>query len=210
MANKQYILPVCSASGSGGGSSISLETNGVSNSNQSLLNLAAGTNVTLSNSAGTTTINATGAGGISMTRATITAAQLNAGTLVQVIPAPGIGKYIVPLMVLLNYKAGSNPFVPTPGVTFLNFFIGAGHPWMFMDASAFIDQTTDQLATSFTSAASFPLPPVCSNINTAGGSPIPEADADNASGQFQSTGTMSGGGNGTVDIIVWYSTIAKA
>jgi hypothetical protein len=46
--------------GLGAFSSITLQTNGVNNSNQTLENLAAGTNVTLSNSAGTTTINASG------------------------------------------------------------------------------------------------------------------------------------------------------
>jgi hypothetical protein len=44
-------------------SSIELETNGTPNSSQSLLNLAAGANVTLTESAGTVTIAATGGGG---------------------------------------------------------------------------------------------------------------------------------------------------
>jgi hypothetical protein len=46
--------------GSGGGSTLLLETNGTTNSNQSLLNIAQGTNVTITNVSGTTTINATG------------------------------------------------------------------------------------------------------------------------------------------------------
>lgn len=45
---------------SGGGSSLLLQTNGTNNSNQALLNIAAGTNVTVSNTSGTTTINASG------------------------------------------------------------------------------------------------------------------------------------------------------
>jgi hypothetical protein len=44
---------------SGSGSGIVLETNGLSNTNQSLLNLAQGTNITVSNTAGTTTISST-------------------------------------------------------------------------------------------------------------------------------------------------------
>jgi hypothetical protein len=42
---------------------LTLETNGVVNSNQNLLNLVAGSGITLSNSAGTTTISASGSGG---------------------------------------------------------------------------------------------------------------------------------------------------
>lgn len=48
---------------SGGGSPILLETGGSPNSNQSLLNLVAGTGITLVNSAGTTTITNAGGGG---------------------------------------------------------------------------------------------------------------------------------------------------
>jgi len=45
---------------SGGGSTLLLETNGTVNTDQSLLNIAQGTNVTITNSAGTTTISASG------------------------------------------------------------------------------------------------------------------------------------------------------
>ena len=210
MANKQYILPVCSASGSGGGSSISLETNGVSNSNQSLLNLAAGTNVTLSNSAGTTTINATGAGGISTARVTISSAQLIAGSLVQVIAAPGVGSYIVPIYCLMNYKFITAAY--TVSTQTLVFYIGTGKPWAQLDASGFLDQSSDQIATSFSNNITTALPPVCSNINISGNSPIQESVADNAPGMFQlvNGGSPISSGSGTVDVIVWYSTIAKA
>jgi hypothetical protein len=60
-------LSLCNGGGwaiiGGGGSSILLQTNGVTNSSQSLLDLVAGTNITLSNSAGHTTITAAGGGG---------------------------------------------------------------------------------------------------------------------------------------------------
>jgi len=48
-------------SGGSGSSTLLLETNGTINSNQSLLNIAQGTGVTITNSAGTTTISSTGA-----------------------------------------------------------------------------------------------------------------------------------------------------
>jgi len=51
-----------SAGLSGGNTTLLLETGGAVNSNQSLLNLAAGTNVTIANVSGTTTISATGGG----------------------------------------------------------------------------------------------------------------------------------------------------
>jgi hypothetical protein len=51
------------------GGEITLETNSVVNSNQQLLNLAAGSGVTLANSAGTTTISASGGSGPSFTTA---------------------------------------------------------------------------------------------------------------------------------------------
>ena len=44
----------------GGGTTLLLETNGTVNTNQALLNIAQGTNVTITNSSGTTTINASG------------------------------------------------------------------------------------------------------------------------------------------------------
>jgi hypothetical protein len=47
-------------SGGSGSSTLLLETNGTINSNQSLLNIAQGTNVTITNVSGTTTINASG------------------------------------------------------------------------------------------------------------------------------------------------------
>jgi len=54
---------ICDLStGCPGASGIVLQTNGTNNTNQALLNLAAGTNISLSNSAGTTTISATGGG----------------------------------------------------------------------------------------------------------------------------------------------------
>lgn len=52
-----------SAYTSGGGSSITLETNGAANSSQVLLNLAAGANVTLTETGGTVTVASTGGGG---------------------------------------------------------------------------------------------------------------------------------------------------
>ncbi|MGH7192278.1 MAG: hypothetical protein ACREJM_01950, partial [Candidatus Saccharimonadales bacterium] len=44
------------------GTGLTLETNGATNADQSLLNLVAGTNVTLSNTGGAVTINSTGGG----------------------------------------------------------------------------------------------------------------------------------------------------
>ena len=49
--------------GGTGGPAVTLQTNGTNNGSQSTLNLAAGSNITLSNSGGTTTITATGSGG---------------------------------------------------------------------------------------------------------------------------------------------------
>jgi hypothetical protein len=56
--------PVSTITASGGGSSITLQTNGTNNGSQSLLNLAAGANITLvDNGTGTVTIASTGGGG---------------------------------------------------------------------------------------------------------------------------------------------------
>ena len=54
-----WLVSLQGSGGGGGGASIALETNGSANSDQVLLNLAAGANVTLTNFAGTTTIAAT-------------------------------------------------------------------------------------------------------------------------------------------------------
>ena len=59
VANQQPTNPPGSGLG-GSGQSLILETNGTQNSNQALLNLANGSNVTITNSAGTTTISASG------------------------------------------------------------------------------------------------------------------------------------------------------
>jgi hypothetical protein len=59
LGNVTPTLPATPGTGLGG---ITLQTNGVNNSNQSLLNIAAGTNVTAVNSGGTVTLSASGGG----------------------------------------------------------------------------------------------------------------------------------------------------
>lgn len=68
------------ATGGGGGSSISLQTSGVTNTNQNLLNLAVGSGLSVVNSLGTTTFTNTGILSITTDTGLVTGAFTNAAT----------------------------------------------------------------------------------------------------------------------------------
>jgi hypothetical protein len=100
--------------GGGGGSALTLQTDGVANGSQVLLNLAEGSNITLTdNGTGTVTIAAAGGGGgIQTASVTLTAAQMNAlnGAPQTILAAQGANTVIVPLgiSVKLNYSSAFN------------------------------------------------------------------------------------------------------
>ena len=83
-------------SSSSEGSGILLQTNGVTNSDQALLNLQEGTNVTISNSAGTTTINASGGGGFAVGSRPVLSSLSTWGGLQEVITYGSSSVFVTP------------------------------------------------------------------------------------------------------------------
>lgn len=101
--------PCLGAGGGGGGGGPLLETNGVANASQTLLNLIQGTNITLTNSGGGVTVNSTAGGGIT---------QLTGAVLA----GPGSGSVASTIANLgasgnLPMSNGSGTFTPS-GITF--------------------------------------------------------------------------------------------
>lgn len=144
-------------------------------------------------------------------RITVSSAAILAHTVTPIIAAPGAGKYIVPLMVVFNYKFITAAYAVTAAN--MSVFGGTGSgPWVNSDLAGFIDQTSDQVTTAFSAAQSVNAPPVASSMQngaSANNFPIIESTIDNGALNFQATGTISAG-SGTIDVLVWYQIVPKA
>ena len=143
---------------------------------------------------------------INFARATLTSAQIVAGGAgPTVVAAPGVGKYIVPLFAIFNYKFITAPY-SISGTVNIQLISGVVS-WADVDAAGFLDAAGDQVSTSFPSAfttASYPPTAVA-----LGQTQVAESSLDN---QALSLTANSGatGGSGTVDVLVWYQTVTKA
>ena len=168
--NRQWLLPVVSSSGSGGGGNPS---------------------------------------GLQAASATLTSANILAQTPIQVVAAPGVGKYIVPIFAVMNYKFGGTPYTIAGAGNLALGVPGIANVWMISDALGFIDQASDHIATAFLSESSVNNPPICSTpAADAQNSPVSESTVDNQPLVFMMNSSVTNG-NGKLAITIWYSSLSK-
>jgi hypothetical protein len=188
-------------------SSVTLKTNGVTNSSQTLLDLTAGANITLSNVAGVTTIAASGGGGSSVLTAVVS---LSSADLIglrstpKTLVAGQAGKTIVPVFYQLVYTFVTAPYTGVTGNVF-NVFPGTDINLQYdngIRASGFVDQSSDLISFSSTSApnnqSTFPTPVALASFQ---GQPL-----SLGFGNLQGAAPLSGG-SGTMVCTVVYMVI---
>ena len=133
---------------------------------------------------------------LQVSKVTLTQAQLEAlsGTPIDLVPAPGAGKAIVPVSAAAHYKFGTTPYTITGGGSGIAVeYAGGGGEgalqWLIPDAG-FIDQSADQFATSVMgSDSAVPLTQVENQ-------PLTAFDAN--------VYTL---GDGTVDVTIFYMVV---
>src|SRR5271157_62669 len=147
---------------------------------------------------------------IQVARTTIPSAKLLSSASVIVVPAPGMGKYIVPISMFYNYKFGTIAYAALLGQT-MAITIGGSAIWSQCDAANFMDQLADQVCTPFASTDITPSPSVATGFSPGNpGGPSLESTLDNAALEFS---VDSGGltlGDGTLDVIIFYYIATKA
>ena len=148
-----------------------------------------------------------GSASINFARATLTSAQILAGTIINVVSAPGVGNYVVPLFAIFNYKFKTTPYTVTSET--IDIFCN-GHSWAQADTTNFIDQIEDEITTSFSNALTTPMPPVATSLISGGNAPIDAASLDNHPISVHVTGGTVTAGDGSVDVLVWYQIVTRA
>jgi len=163
------------------------------------------------------TLSSTGTGtswvsAIQTARITVPSADLLSTARITIVPAPGAGFFISPIYALFIFKAGSAAYTSSAGQ-----FGGIGcgpaagsTDWAEIDGAGFLDSTVEEVTTAF-GASNTTFVPVGSNYTTTGPTgAMTESSIDNLPLGFQMSAALTGGGNGTLDIVVWYMVLAKA
>lgn len=115
-------------------------------------------------------------------------------TPLEIVPAPGVGKIILPISAVIQYFAGATPYTVNAGDTFMLLpegaaSIGFGYQ---ADATGLIDQAINQIG-------NFGPTEISSSLSSASGKGLSVAESDG--------GTPFSGGDGTVKITVLYVVV---
>jgi hypothetical protein len=185
---------------------VTLKTNGVTNSTQTLLNIVAGSGITASEAAGAVTIAATGGGGsvLTATVALSSADLIGLRTTPKTLVAGQAGKTIFPLFYQLVYTFGGTPYSGATSNVF-NVFPGTSITLQYdngIRATGFVDQSVSLLCSANSSAPNnqqaFPTPQSLASFQ---GQPL-----SLGFGAAQGPAPLSAG-NGTMTCVVAYMVI---
>jgi hypothetical protein len=180
---------------------LALQTNSVANTDQALLNLKNGTNITISSDGvGGVTISQT-ASSIRSIQVPLTASQLKnlTTTPVELIPAPGAGFMIVPFFVVANYVYGGTAFGATGEVEIIFAGLAGKWPQAIFPASGFLTAVSSQVAVSTLYGPSTTIP--------AAGIFAVSTVANKALQASNSAGAINTG-NGSLNLTIYYQIVA--
>jgi hypothetical protein len=178
---------------------LALETNGVANGNQSLLNLKNGSNITLTDDGvGGVTVAQTAPSLRSIPVTLNTSQLLNLTTTpVELIPAPGAGLMIVPLFVVANYIFGGTPFGSTGEIDCIYAGTAGVYPQAVILASGFLSASVNKVTVVTLYA------PGSANNQT-----FSSSNTINKALQASNSAAAIATGNGSVVLTIYYQIVA--